>query len=159
MSAVRLIAVEPDTRRVRVAEADLLDGTPILDLKPYVAYADAFAEAGDGWLAAPDPLPDWSVQFTPDCEAALAWLAARGHDVRAALVRALQLGPTPQPYRRIRPREDHLEIAVKEWRAAFRADERGRTLLVHAIRSGYRPAEREKDPALTLHRDFSAAFP
>jgi tRNA (Thr-GGU) A37 N-methylase len=29
---------------------DLLDGTPILDIKPYVPYADAFAESKAGWI-------------------------------------------------------------------------------------------------------------
>jgi tRNA (Thr-GGU) A37 N-methylase len=29
---------------------DLLDGTPVLDIKPYVPYADAFPAAKAGWL-------------------------------------------------------------------------------------------------------------
>jgi tRNA (Thr-GGU) A37 N-methylase len=29
---------------------DLLDGTPILDIKPYVPYADAFPTAAAGWI-------------------------------------------------------------------------------------------------------------
>jgi tRNA (adenine37-N6)-methyltransferase len=35
---------------VRVQGIDLLDGTPILDLKPYVPNVDAWPEAGHGWL-------------------------------------------------------------------------------------------------------------
>ena len=34
-----------------VSDPDILDGTPLLDVKPYVPYADAFPEAGTGWLA------------------------------------------------------------------------------------------------------------
>ena len=48
LTCVRLIAVEG--LRVRVAEADLLDGTPVLDLKPYVPAADAFPDARAGWV-------------------------------------------------------------------------------------------------------------
>ncbi len=48
LSAVELVAVEG--RRLRVRGLDLLDGTPILDLKPYVPYADAFPEARAGWI-------------------------------------------------------------------------------------------------------------
>ena len=52
LSAVELIAVEADALRVR--GMDLLDGTPILDIKPYVPYADAFPTARAGWIDALD---------------------------------------------------------------------------------------------------------
>ncbi len=42
-SVVRLDAVEPGC--LRVSAIDLLDGTPILDIKPYIPYADRVAEA------------------------------------------------------------------------------------------------------------------
>jgi len=48
LSCVELIAVEGRTLRLR--GVDLLDGTPVLDVKPYVPYADAFPEAGAGWI-------------------------------------------------------------------------------------------------------------
>lgn len=35
---------------VHVRGLDLLDGTPILDIKPYVPYADAFPNARAGWV-------------------------------------------------------------------------------------------------------------
>ena len=49
LSVVRLERVEG--RVLHLAEVDLLDGTPVLDIKPYVAWSDAIADAGDGWLA------------------------------------------------------------------------------------------------------------
>ena len=48
LSAVELIEVGEQWLRVR--GMDLLDGTPILDIKPYVPYADAFADARAGWI-------------------------------------------------------------------------------------------------------------
>ncbi len=48
LSAARLLGVED--RRIYLERVDLLDGTQILDLKPYVPYADAFADASAGWL-------------------------------------------------------------------------------------------------------------
>ncbi len=48
LSAVELLAVEP--RALRVRGLDLLDGTPVLDIKPYVPYADAFPDAAAGWI-------------------------------------------------------------------------------------------------------------
>ena len=52
LSAVELVAVEEGALRVR--GVDLLDGTPILDIKPYVPYADAFPGSRAGWIDAID---------------------------------------------------------------------------------------------------------
>jgi tRNA-Thr(GGU) m(6)t(6)A37 methyltransferase TsaA len=52
LSAVELLGVEDGALRVR--GLDLLDGTPILDIKPYVPYADAFPNAAAGWIDALD---------------------------------------------------------------------------------------------------------
>lgn len=48
LTAVRLVAVEG--RVLRVSGLDMLDGTPVYDLKPYIPYADAFPTAKAGWV-------------------------------------------------------------------------------------------------------------
>lgn len=48
LSAVRLVRV--DGCNLHVNGIDLIDGTPILDIKPYVPYADAFPQAKAGWI-------------------------------------------------------------------------------------------------------------
>ena len=48
LSCVELVAV--GERGLRVRGVDLLDGTPILDIKPYVPYADAFPDSAAGWI-------------------------------------------------------------------------------------------------------------
>jgi tRNA-Thr(GGU) m(6)t(6)A37 methyltransferase TsaA len=50
LSAVRLVSIAGTNLHVR--GIDLLEGTPILDIKPYVPYADAFADAKAGWIDA-----------------------------------------------------------------------------------------------------------
>ena len=53
LSAVRLesVIVDPVLGPVlRVAGADLMDGTPIYDIKPYVSYADAHPNASGGFV-------------------------------------------------------------------------------------------------------------
>ncbi len=52
LSSVRLIKVElnsPDGPLLRVAGADLMDGTPILDIKPYLPYTDCHVDATGGF--------------------------------------------------------------------------------------------------------------
>ena len=54
LSCVRLLAVEQDPHLgpiLRVAGADLMNGTPILDIKPYVPYADSHPDASAGFTA------------------------------------------------------------------------------------------------------------
>ncbi len=48
LSALRLVGVEGNI--LHVLGIDLLDGTPVLDVKPYVPYTDAFPDSGVGWL-------------------------------------------------------------------------------------------------------------
>ena len=66
LSCVRLLAVEDDPalgRVLRVAGADLMDGTPIYDIKPYLPYADSKPEAVGGF--APDGGKTLRVEFAP----------------------------------------------------------------------------------------------
>ena len=56
LSCVRLVGVELSTPRgpvLRVAGADLLDGTPIYDIKPYLPYVDSHPDARGGcaWIS------------------------------------------------------------------------------------------------------------
>ena len=48
LSAVRLL--ERDGNRLKVAELDILDGTPLLDIKPYAPRFDAYPDSRTGWL-------------------------------------------------------------------------------------------------------------
>ena len=50
---------------LRIGDHDLLDGTPVLDVKPYVPYCDAVPDARAGWIdalpaeAGPDHVAWW----------------------------------------------------------------------------------------------------
>ena len=48
LSAVELVRI--DRRTLQLRGVDLLDGTPVLDIKPYVPYADAFPGSKAGWI-------------------------------------------------------------------------------------------------------------
>ena len=47
MSPVRLLGIQGN--RIRIADADMLDGTPLLDIKPYVPAFDHFPVSRIGW--------------------------------------------------------------------------------------------------------------
>ena len=77
LSSVRLLRIEPGPVLV-VSAPDLVDGTPIYDIKPYIAYADAHPEARSGFAQeAPAPLSQvvddhgLLLQMPSDCRQAL----------------------------------------------------------------------------------------
>lgn len=91
LSCVRLLAVEREEKRgpvLRVAGADLMDGTPIFDIKPYLPYADCKPEALSGF--APDAGRTLSVSFAPGAEDLLP------EEKRAALRGILANDPRPR---------------------------------------------------------------
>lgn len=53
LSLARLLKVEGDT--LHLAEVDLVDGTPILDVKPYIPAYDSLPQAAPGWTGRAEP--------------------------------------------------------------------------------------------------------
>jgi len=154
LSVVRILRI--DGRFVHVRDVDLLDGTPVLDLKPYVAYADARPDARSGWLEQTDPMPPWDVAFADKALAQLQWLSRRGVDLRGPIESALALGPQPHAYRRIRKNGDGFRLALKEWRVGFAVE--GRRIIVVELESGFRAHEVAAEPRLAVHREFTGRF-
>jgi tRNA-Thr(GGU) m(6)t(6)A37 methyltransferase TsaA len=154
LSAVKIERVEGLV--VHVRHLDVLDGSPVLDLKPYVAYADAYPDARAGWLEAQDPIAAWEVVFVDAAREELAWLLAHGVDLQSKIEAALALGPQPHAYRRIRPHGAGMSLALKEWRVDFGAE--GRRIVVTSVRTGYRAKQLATDAAPEVHRAFFARF-
>jgi tRNA-Thr(GGU) m(6)t(6)A37 methyltransferase TsaA len=50
LTNVRLKGVDAEAGTLSIEGVDLLDGTPILDIKPYLPMVDAWPDAGHGWL-------------------------------------------------------------------------------------------------------------
>ena len=171
MSVVRLERVEALTLHIR--DADMLDGTPVLDLKPYIAYTDAHPHAGNGWLEdegrtltgdgrPSDPLRAYAVDFDPLAAEQAAWIETHaGLAIGERIRTTLALGPAPHPYRRIRQLEECLQLSVKEWRVRFSVT--ARQVRVLEVRSGFRPSQLARDDGaddlLRHHRAFLARWP
>jgi hypothetical protein len=164
MSALQLERVEG--RVLHVTGLDILDGTPVLDIKPYVPYTDAIPDAHSGWLqpAPPDPGPRFAVQFGARAEQQLAWLGERTDiGLRALIESALADGPAPHAYRRIKQVGEGYRLGVKDFRARFTVE--GDRVTVHELATGYRKRVLEDARAvatehtpLEVHRAFVAYF-
>ena len=67
LSSVKLEAIESTAEyglTLLVSGADLMDGTPILDIKPYIPYTDAHPDAAGGFATEPDKT--LAVVFPPE---------------------------------------------------------------------------------------------
>lgn len=56
LTIVKLLERDGD-RRLVVGGIDVLDGTPLLDIKPYVSRFDSFPDASEGWFAGKNERP------------------------------------------------------------------------------------------------------
>jgi len=104
MSAVELVAVchKNNTPSLLLRGCDLLNGTPIVDIKPYIPYSDSIPQAKAGFApAAPEVL--FEVQFTAEaqqhCQQREQALHQQTGDsqlnLQKLIVQILQLDPRP----------------------------------------------------------------
>ncbi len=89
---------------LRIRDHDLIDGTPILDIKPYLPFADAIPDASLGWADTP-PTERLPVRFSEEAERQLARLdPERYPDFRALIEDVVSYDPRPS-FRRGRDEE------------------------------------------------------
>ena len=92
LSSVKIESIDfdaPHGPTIYVSGADLMDGTPIYDIKPYVAYADAHPEARSGFTG-PGKLKHMNVTFCNQTEDKIS------RQARIAITEILSLDPRPQ---------------------------------------------------------------
>lgn len=133
ISAVRLLGVDrgPAGPGLRVGGADLLDGTPILDIKPYVPYADAIPDASPGFARAPEETR-WEVRLAPDAEAAVAAADPDGSLRLGELIRQV-IAQDPRPgYMDRFPERDCFTLRLYDLDVRWRV--RARTAFVECVR-------------------------
>lgn len=94
LSVVRLLKVEVVPQVVlTLGGIDFLDGTPVLDIKPYLPYADVLTDARNEWAGAAPELV--AVQFSPGADAQLKELLTQYPGLRALTEQVLAQDPRP----------------------------------------------------------------
>lgn len=140
LSCVRLHSVQG--LELTVSEFDLLDGTPILDIKPYVAYADAFPGSPDSWVEKRDEI-DYVIHCEPLACAQIEHLEKSTElCFRDFIQTQLSSNPTDMKGKRIKVlagEADHYVIAYRTWRIIYSIQ--GHSVNVKIIRSAYESSD------------------
>lgn len=160
LSLVRI--EEVDQRKIWVSEFDLLNETPILDLKPFHPEADM--PTGDfraGWM---DHLNDdeYHIQTTPLFEKQATFLHSRGvRQLPTFCKQQLRFDPFNAKKKRVKKTSPTTSmIAYRTWRIHFSYE--GQNIRLEFIQSGYsdadfkEPEDRWQDRQ--LHIEFIRAF-
>ncbi|NQW30685.1 MAG: tRNA (N6-threonylcarbamoyladenosine(37)-N6)-methyltransferase TrmO [Ignavibacteria bacterium] len=119
MSVVELQKIEG--LQLFVRGTDLLDGTPVLDIKPYIPYADSHPTSGTGWIPALTESPftvTWPVENVDP-------------HVKAYAERVLAFDPLPHPYKRIAVNGEGGYVLAYKWFRVFFCLEKQSVVVTH----------------------------
>lgn len=96
MSLVELkgIRCQKDQVILELGSLDLVDGTPVVDIKPYLPFAEALPDASASY-AQQAPLAGMNVSFTPEIDAQLLTLEKRYPHIKAFIREVLAQDPRP----------------------------------------------------------------
>ncbi len=131
LSAVKLLSIDCRQSRVvlKIQGADLVDGTPILDIKPYLPYTDGIREATGGF-AGRAPVATLKVTFSEIAAQQLSEFSRQNPELDILIRETLTLDPRPA-YRQ--ETEDEREYGVLLDRYNLRWEVVGERVVVLAI--------------------------
>ena len=135
LSCVELIEIRG--LEIRVGAHDILDQTPILDLKPYIEYAESWSHTRQGWLEDYAQLPSYECVWSHLAKRQNDYLVQMaGMNVQKEIDFRLALNPYPSAHNRIQYLGENLyQLAYQTWRILYQINEK--TIHVIEIKSGY----------------------
>ncbi len=138
LTSVPLISVEGLT--LTVGALDLMDGTPILDIKPYISAVDAFPDSSLGWVGEVEEhiasSPRFEIVVSDFATGQLNWLHEKwGIEFAETAFAKLAIDPMPHRTRRILRIEDRYRIACGPWRMFYTIE--GQRVTILEIQKGY----------------------
>jgi len=104
ISAVKLERIETDPKKrtiLYLSGVDFLDGTPVIDIKPYLPYADSLPHASGGWASG--DIPKFQVTFSKECLKTIERNSDRFPKLQILIHQMLEWDPRPTSQRRAMP--------------------------------------------------------
>jgi len=132
MSAVELerISYQKGKVFIHVKGLDLLQGTPVIDIKPYLPYSDSIADARGGY-APESPQAIFDILFSKKAEEIISLEEEAGaHDLRTIIEKMLSMDPRPGYYT---PKYSKAKFALAVMDLDIRWSVEGEKIIVHEI--------------------------
>lgn len=153
--------VKQEGLKIYVKHFDLLDETPIFDIKPYLPYADSFPEAKVGWLENIEN-EKFEIKFCDLANKQIHFLNSEGvTELKNFILQQLQFDPLNSKKKRVlNTSENKFVLSYRTWRIEFLCFTHQIEIL--SLFSGYGPQDlterkdtyNDKD----IHRKFLIEF-
>lgn len=144
ISCVKLEKIEG--LKIFISQSDILDGSPVIDIKPYLPYSDSFPDAATGWVKN-DIGNIFEVCFEHPAQEQCKWLKENSNINLSDFARLqLEFNPTDPSRKRIAIDEksnsnSEFILAYRTWRIIYSVNDDGRKVIINEIRSGYTKEE------------------
>ena len=129
-SVVCISKIEQAKGIIHISGLDLLDQTPVIDIKPYIPYTDSVPQASEGY--APKPVHHFKVFFTPECEEICGTYQENfGRNLRQLIQQVLRQDPRPAYH------TDDRSYGMRLWDLNIRFTYTKATITVNAIEESH----------------------
>jgi len=130
LSVVRLTGISKEGKGLflEIAELDLLDQTPVLDIKPYVPYSDSVGGASSGFIPPPESVERQILFSEEAAEFCTSYELRTGRRLRVLIAETLGQDPRPASQRRLAR-----EFGMALWELNVRWQAQGGRFLVLSI--------------------------
>ena len=135
LSCVKIIAIQK--RTITIKGHDLIDGTPIFDIKPYISFADSFPKSPAGWIDQVENHHHYEILWSDLANEQINWLGQNSKwPVKRLAGQILSSGIRPSRDRIRKCSDEDWELACKSWRLRISkiTDD---SILIKKIYSGY----------------------
>jgi tRNA-Thr(GGU) m(6)t(6)A37 methyltransferase TsaA len=137
LSCVKLDKV--DGLKIHISESDILDGSPILDIKPYLPYSDSFPSAKTGWVKSEiENIYEVIFEVKAKKIAEKLFVIENVNLLSYARVQ-LEFNPTDTARKRItqsmikNKKENQFVLAYQKWRINYIVDEKDKKVFITSI--------------------------
>lgn len=170
LSCVRIKKIEG--LKIFVEGADLMDQSPILDIKPYITYSDSLPNAKQGWLENIEK-NQFQLQWNENFNQKLNWLKKEASafdspqqnsilQLQDFASRQLEYDPCDERRKRVHLQGDYYILSYRTWRIQFQVDQALQKIQIENLYSGYSSQDlsEAQDPHgdKNLHRLFQEKF-
>ena len=157
LSCVKLISIEKN--RIYIADSDLLNNTPILDIKPYIPEYDSFPEAKIGWLA--NIIEDvYQIDYSEISKEKISFLKQYNVDLKGIIEAQLSHDIFDKTRNKFIESNEDLILRFKSWQILFEVNEK--KVFIKDIKSNYKDFSKllgnDTEEDLHLHQLFHKKY-